>query len=93
LSRAVNEFNKLGIGFAFIGVLVLFAFLSHGNSDFWATNKINWDTIEKSLTNDGGASSYSPETIALILVWILLMMVGSYLLIHIHFRALREEKR
>lgn len=93
MNRTGNEFNKLGLGCAFIGVLVLIAFLSHGNSDFWSKTKINWDSIEKTLTNDNSVNGYNQETVALIIIWILLMIAGSYLLVHIHFKVLREEKQ
>jgi hypothetical protein len=93
LNRTTSEFNKLGLGCAFIGVLVLFAFFNHSSPDSWSKTKINWDSIEKTLASDNGLNGYSQETVALIIIWILLMIAGSYLLVHIHFRVLREEKR
>ena len=93
LSNAINEFNKLGLACAFIGILVLFASFNHASSDFWSNTKINWDAIEKPITNGGGPAGYSQETLALIILWVILMMAGSFLLVHIHFRVLREEKR
>jgi hypothetical protein len=73
--------------------LVLFAFLNHGSADFWSNTKINWSSIEKALTNENSTNNYSQETAALIIIWIILMIAGSYLLVHIHFRVLREEKQ
>ena len=93
MSKAVNEYNKLGIVFAFIGVLLLFSFLNHNSVDFWSSTKINMSTMEKTLVNGNGISNYNQETIALIGLWIILMIIGSYLLILIHFKVLSKERR
>ena len=93
MSKAVNEYNKLGIVFAFIGVLLFFSFLNHSSTDFWSNTKINMNTIEKTLANDGSTSNYNQETIALIGLWVILMIIGSYLLIHIHFKVLSKERQ
>ena len=93
MSKAVNEYNKLGIVFAFIGVLLLFSFLNHNSTDFWSNTKINMSTIEKTLANDGSTGNYNQETLALIGLWIILMIIGSYLLIHIHFKVLSKERQ
>jgi len=92
LSTVVKEFSKLGLICAFIGVLVLFASFNSGNSGFGPNPKINWGDMEKTLTNGSGSNGYSQDTMALVIFWVLLMIAGSYLLVHIHFRVLREEK-
>jgi NADH:ubiquinone oxidoreductase subunit 5 (subunit L)/multisubunit Na+/H+ antiporter MnhA subunit len=92
LRRTITEFNKLGLVCAFIGILILFAFLNHDTSNFWSKSQINWSEIEKSLTKDS-LGSYSQETMMLVVVWVALMVIGSYLLVHIHFRLPREENR
>lgn len=51
------------------------------------------NAMEKTLVNDGSASNYNQETIALIGLWIILMIIGSYLLIHIHFKVLSKERQ
>lgn len=93
MSKATNEYNKLGIVFAFIGVLLLFSFLNHDSTNFWSSTKINMSTIEKTLVSDGSTGNYNQETIALIGLWIILMIIGSYLLIHIHFKVLSKERQ
>ncbi|MDE1726772.1 MAG: hypothetical protein KGH89_05850 [Thaumarchaeota archaeon] len=93
MSKKVREFSKLGLGCAFIGILVLFAFLNHNSSGFWPTNQISWNTIEKTLRNDTSVDGSAQEYAVLMAAWILLMVIGSYLFVHIHFRVLREEKR
>jgi hypothetical protein len=93
LIAAVKEFNKLGLACAFIGILILFLSFNHDRSDVWSNTKINFDTMEKTLTNGNGSAGYSQETMALVILWVLLMLVGSFLLVHIHFRVLKEEKR
>ena len=93
LSRKGNEFNKLSFSFAIIVILVLFASFNHDSSNFWSNTKISWDASEKTITNGSGSTGYSQDTVDLIIFWVLVMISGSFLLVHLHFRVLREEKR
>ena len=71
----------------------LFALSNPSNSSFWPSKPISDSNSVVKDSSDGKNSDYDQTTMALIVVWVLLMILGSYLLIHIHFKVLKEERR
>ncbi len=75
----------LVIGFAIL------AMSDHTSSITWPSTQITWtDAIKSTLTKD---INYDNATLFLIGVWVALIILGGYLLTHIHFKILKEERR
>ncbi len=75
----------LVIGFAIL------AMSDHTSSIAWPNTKIPWTgAIESTLAKN---VNYDANTLLLIGIWVVLIGLGGYLLTHIHFKILKEERR
>ena len=85
--------KKASIVSVLIVGFILFALSNPNNSSFWPSKPIS---DSNSIVKDSSGENnhdYDKTTMTLIVVWVLLMILGSYLLIHIHFKVLKEERR
>jgi beta-lactamase regulating signal transducer with metallopeptidase domain len=99
LSKSVSKRSFVGIiGLVFgISVVALFIYSSsYSNMNFeFGGNKISANTHDltyHSTTQNNSEVNLDDNTSTLLIaLWIGLMIVGSYLLFHIHFKVLQKE--
>ena len=71
--------------------LAILAMSDHTNTIAWPNAKITLtNAIESTLAKN---INYDSTTLILIGVWVTLIILGGYLLTHIHFKVLKEERR
>ena len=90
ISSKLNS-NKIGLVLTLVMGFAILAMSDHSSSIAWPNAQINWtDAIESTLAKN---ISYDNTTLLLIGVWVSLIILGGYLLTHIHFKVLKEERR
>lgn len=83
--------NKIGLALTLVIGFAILAMSDHTSSVAWPNAQIGWtDAIESTLTKD---INYDGTTLLLIGVWVALIALGGYLLTHIHFKVLREQRK
>jgi beta-lactamase regulating signal transducer with metallopeptidase domain len=95
LSKTVSRRHSIGvIGLiisiaTIISIFAYFSFYSNMNIGFIGNNSISNTDLTNHLTDKNHISNLDENTSSiLITVWIGLMIAGSYLLYHIHFKVL-----
>lgn len=83
--------NKIGLILTLVMGFAILAMSDHSGSIAWPNSQISWtDAIESTLAKN---VNYDHTTLLLIGVWISLIALGGYLITHIHFKVLKEERR
>lgn len=99
MSKTVSRRRHIGvIGLivsivAIISIFAYFSFYSNMNNGFIGNNIIsNTRDLTNHFIDNNHASNLDDNTSSILIVtWIGLMIVGSYLLYHIHFKVLPKE--
>ena len=100
MSKTISKRRQIGVVGLIISVVTIisifayFSFYSNMNNGFIGNNIISntHDLTNHSIDNNNPASNLDDNTSSLLVAtWIGLMIVGSYLLYHIHFKVLPKE--
>ncbi|MGI0027312.1 MAG: hypothetical protein ACREAD_05670 [Nitrosopumilaceae archaeon] len=99
MSKTVSRRRPMGIIGLVISIVTIisifayFSLYSDLNAGFIGNNTVsNNPDLTNHSTNNSALNSDDITSLMLVAVWIGLMIIGSYLLFHIHFKVLPEDR-